>query len=645
MRLDIQSLRGYAILSVLLFHARMPFFPGGYLGVDIFFVISGFLITNLIFRQIQNKTFSFREFYFRRAKRLLPAAYTTFIFTALAATVLLTSQELVDFSHQLIGAVTFTANMVLWRQGTYFGVESDLKPLLHIWSLSIEEQYYFLLPVVLVFTPKKYWFRLIISSLILSLLVCFVFYQIQAGTAFYLFPARAWELCIGSLGVFFFRNDVVIKISRILFVPAIVTIVYVTMNPFGGMHPGADSLLACVGTLIIILSNSQQLFSNLLGKVLSWLGDMSYSLYLVHWPIFAFVNNVWMDDAQVPLSVRLFCIAISIVLGYLQYTFIEYPIHKASFKYSKKLAIVGASTSSLLIFVALILPYNNAKVNDEFIYARRGNTGLGQSCTFKGNFSALPECETTATPDIMIWGDSNAMHLVPGIDATKGEYSIIQATKYVCGPLLGVAPVGIFTGAQQTQRWAQTCLNFNDSVIEFLAKNTSVKTVILSSYFSQYLTIDKFALTMNGDGQIERVAHNHTHMARLGLEKTIQRIRALGKKVVIVAPPPAMDFDAGRCTERKLRNLPIYGKYKDCTFERGEVELKRMAVYKLLEDVSISNDVSVIKFNDALDMGGKITPFVDNQNIFIANGHLSYTGSVYLAKKMNFIQEVSRLAR
>ena len=211
MRADIQSLRGYAILIVVLFHAGLSYFPGGYLGVDIFFVISGFLITNLITKQIKEKTFSFREFYFRRAKRLLPAAYVTFVLSAVAALFLLTSQELIEFSQQLIGAVTFTANMVLWRQGTYFGVESSLKPLLHVWSLSIEEQYYFLLPAVLVVIPSRYWQRAMLFACLLSLLVCVAFYYIQTGAAFYLFPARAWELCIGSLGVGIYKKNAVIK--------------------------------------------------------------------------------------------------------------------------------------------------------------------------------------------------------------------------------------------------------------------------------------------------------------------------------------------------------------------------------------------------------------------------------------------------
>lgn len=645
MRLDIQSLRGYAILSVLLFHARMPFVPGGYLGVDIFFVISGFLITNLISKQIQDETFSFREFYFRRAKRLLPAAYTTFILTAIAATFLLTSQELVDFSRQLVGAVTFTANMVLWRQGTYFGVESDLKPLLHVWSLSIEEQYYFLLPAVLVFTPKKYWFRLVVTSLGLSLVICYIFYQIQAGAAFYLFPARAWELCIGSLGVFLFRNATVIKSSRMLLIPATVTIIYLTLKPCGGMHPGIDSLLACASTLIIILSNSQQLFSNLLGRILIWLGDMSYSLYLVHWPIFALVNNFWIDDAPVPLLVRNLCILASIILGYFQYKFIEYPIHKASFKFSRRYMVVGGMMSSVLILSALVIPYYNSKMNDEFIQARRGNTGLGQVCAFKGNFSALPECETTSTPDMMIWGDSNAMHLIPGIDATKGDHSIIQATKYVCGPLVGVAPVGIFTGAQQTQGWAETCLEFNDSVIAFLAKNDSIKTVILSSYFSQYLSTERFALTLGEGNRVEHTASKHLEMAELGMQKTIRQIRALGKKVVIVAPPPAMDFDMGRCVERVVRDLPRFGKYENCTATRKDIEEKRAVVYQFLKDVTLANDIEVIKFNEALDADGKIMTSVNGNNIFIANAHLSYFGSTYLAQKMSLVNLTVQAAR
>lgn len=645
MRADIQSLRGYAILIVLLFHAQLPHFSGGYLGVDIFFVISGFLITNLISAQIKDRTFSFREFYFRRAKRLLPATYTTFVLSAVLSSFLLTSQELYDFYEQLIGALTFTANMVLWRQGTYFSVESSLKPLLHTWSLSIEEQYYFLLPAVLVFIHNQYWLRLIFSALLLSVSACIIFYQIQAGAAFYLFPARAWELCIGSWGSRIYKNAPTIKFSRIFLFPAITTIIYLTLKPLGGMHPGIDSLLVCLCTLIIILSDFQHLFSNLLARVFAWFGDISYSLYLVHWPIFAFVYNAYLDEVEAPLLLRCFCIGISIFFACLQYKFIEYPIHKANFKFSKKLTIVGATISVGLIIAVLILQHRDAKSDAEYIYARRGNTGLGQTCAFKDSFSVLPQCETSENPDILMWGDSYTMHLVPGIDATKGSHSIIQATKYVCGPLIGVAPVGLFVGSAQTERWAQTCLEFNNSLLNYLENTKSIKTVVLSSVFIQYLSADKFSLLTMHNEIVNQDYLSHLDVAKNAMKNTINQIRALGKKIVIVAPPPDLGLDEGRCVERLERNMPRFGKLSDCTFTRTDSDNKMAPVYSFLAEVSVLNNVNVIKFDDYLDINGKIIPSVDNHNIFIANGHLSYSGSIYLAEKMGLFDQILQLAQ
>jgi peptidoglycan/LPS O-acetylase OafA/YrhL len=151
-RTDIQALRGLAVLFVVLHHAKLGFLGAGYLGVDIFFVISGFLITGIVKRGIERDDFSFREFYFRRAKRLLPAAYTTFFIGALLSAIFLDFSELNDFSTQLIGALTFTSNIVLWQQVGYFENASELKPLLHIWSLSLEEQYYLFVPAAMVFT-------------------------------------------------------------------------------------------------------------------------------------------------------------------------------------------------------------------------------------------------------------------------------------------------------------------------------------------------------------------------------------------------------------------------------------------------------------------------------------------------------------
>lgn len=221
----------------------------------------------------------------------------------------------------------------------------------------------------------------------------------------------------------------------------------------------------------------------------------------------------------------------------------------------------------------------------------------------------------------------------------------MQATKYTCGPLLEVAPVGILTGSQQTESWAKNCIDFNRSVLEFVKGNSSITTVVLSSYFSQYLEPHDYALTSGNGRFVSRSPEQHKAAALDGLGRTVSELRSLGKKVVIVAPPPAMDFDVGRCMERIARGLPNFGKYKDCAPESKDVAERRAAVHDLLASVAIKNNVSVITLNDPLDRGGKIMAADGADSIFIANAHLSNTGSIYLAKKMDLLGQVQLFAR
>ena len=173
MRRDIQFLRGIAVLVVVLYHSNIGLLSQGYLGVDIFFVISGFLITTIILKGLDNNNFIFSTFYLRRAKRLLPALYSTLFFTTLLSLPVLTNQQWLEYLEQLKGALTFTANLVLPSQTGYFESASEGKPLLHIWSLSLEEQYYFLLPISLYFIPKKFRLITILLFTFLSLVFCF----------------------------------------------------------------------------------------------------------------------------------------------------------------------------------------------------------------------------------------------------------------------------------------------------------------------------------------------------------------------------------------------------------------------------------------------------------------------------------------
>lgn len=189
LRPDIQALRGYAVLLVVLYHSGFDALRSGFLGVDVFFVISGFLITGLIVRGLDAGTFSIGTFYLRRGKRLLPAAYVTLFVTALAAPFFLIPSQLAQFREQLVGAVSFTANIVLWHQSGYFDQAAVTKPLLHFWSLAVEEQYYFFMPLTLMFVPRRWRFRVVTGLTVASLVYCFFFAAPSAR--FYLIFSRA----------------------------------------------------------------------------------------------------------------------------------------------------------------------------------------------------------------------------------------------------------------------------------------------------------------------------------------------------------------------------------------------------------------------------------------------------------------------
>jgi peptidoglycan/LPS O-acetylase OafA/YrhL len=642
LRPDIQALRGLAVLVVVLFHGRFNVMHGGYLGVDIFFVISGFLITSMVRKQIEKGSFSFADFYTRRAKRLLPAAYSTFLVTALFSVALLSSSELKAFAGQLLGAVTFTANIVLWRQGSYFGGDAELKPLLHTWSLSIEEQYYMLLPAFLFFLPRRFCVKAVILGVVASFIVCFLTALWKPAIAFYLFPTRAWELGIGSLGGLLTFSPPAVRRIRTLFWPAVAALAIIPLFPFGGVHPGLDVLIVCSAALIVILSAAQRYYANPLVRSLAFVGDFSYSLYLVHWPILAILTNLW--AGEVPLWARVAGVAAAFPLSYLQYRFVENPVRRARFRFTAPRLAATLAVSFGLALVPFAYSWSNPAV-ERYAYLRRGNTGLGQSCTFYDRFRPSPGCQSNATPTMLVWGDSYAMHLVPGIDATRGDVSIVQATKYVCGPMLGVAPVTVLTGVDQNRLWSRSCLAFNDSVLDYLRRTPSIRTVLLSSVFKQYMSPDLFdTIERDADGR-ERESGGGVETGLRHMAQTVKAIRALGRKVVVVAPPPALDWDAGRCAERRLRGLPVYGAFADCAIPLDAYVAKRRNVLEFLRRLPAEAGVEVIAFDRALYTGRGFEPIRDGQILYIANGHFSYDGSLWVARRQQLMRQIEAAAR
>lgn len=642
-RQDIQSLRGYAVLLVVLFHARLFSVPGGYFGVDVFFVISGFLMTAIIADDLDRGSFAFGTFYFRRAKRLLPALYVVLLAVALAAPLLLASRELRDLRPQLLGGLTFTANLALERQAGYFDGASELKPLLHLWSLSIEEQFYLLLPAVLWMIPAHRRF----VALSLGVALSFGYSQFLAGTsgAFYGLASRAWELLLGAVGALWMahRESVAGKTRSRLArwgVPlALAVLLLVPLRDLPFPHPGPQAALVAVATLGVLLGEAPAL-----GRLapLRWLGDRSYALYLVHWPLFALLHNAWMGPSWTRefAWARAGLVVVAVVLADLLYRAVERPIHRAPWRATRRRVLTGLGATAVVGAVAVAttrLPHEE----DTFAFERRPNVGFAPVCEHAELFEPRAECRNAEAPVLMVWGDSFAMHLVPGLLATPGGApALVQATKSQCAPLLDLAVLG---RAAAPRKEALSCLASNDTVMAYLARTPSIRTVVLSSVLAPPVRTGVALLVRSQSGRVNEVPPS-VAITLEHLERTAVAIRRLGRRVVLVGPTPSSGVDVARCAERRTIGLFTVGARPDCAIVNTGSFGLWPEVVQLLADAE-RRAVPVIRLSDGLCSASECRTMSGPWSLYRDEAHLSYRGSVEVATQLQLAERVRRDAR
>lgn len=352
-RPDIDGLRAVAVLSVLFYHLDHSLLPGGFIGVDVFFVISGYLITKLIAKELTDTSdFSFKRFYIRRVRRLFPAMCATFLFCLVLAAILFSPQHLSDFGRSLIYALLSVSNFYFWDSAGYFDAASHFKPLLHTWSLSVEEQFYLLWPltlfVVTKFRGRSLVIALIITAGALSLAINHLLFDNQLlisswfgtednqstldihATAFYLLPFRIFEFAFGAILVFVSLG----KINRVtevaLFTVGMALILYSVFYFNGTMEfPSFAALVPCLGAALIIAAGPHHQLAWLLSnRGMLGIGLISYSLYLIHWPLIVFYK--YPDVVQLRPLEMLALVSGSLLLAWLMYRFIEQPFRRPS---------------------------------------------------------------------------------------------------------------------------------------------------------------------------------------------------------------------------------------------------------------------------------------------------------------------------
>jgi peptidoglycan/LPS O-acetylase OafA/YrhL len=360
-RSEIDGLRAVAVLPVILFHTGLHWMPGGYVGVDVFFVISGFLITGILMRELEGGTFSILSFYERRARRILPALFLVMAVTAILAMVFMLPYELRDLGRSMIAVLAFISNIFFWDEANYFATAAERLPLLHTWSLSVEEQFYILFPIVL-WLFWKYWRKGLVPAMIVVSLASLVLAEVvvhrSPSTAFYLLPTRGWELLAGSLAaVYLSRRAALGRLSgEISGGVGLLAIFYSILffdeaTPF----PSVWALVPVLGTVGILIGASGQ---TLVGRILSFrpavfVGLISYSAYLWHQPLFAFAR-ITTSERNPTDQVMIGLAVLSLILAWGTWRFIEQPFRQKNLFDARQVFIYSSFGAATLAGMAAI---------------------------------------------------------------------------------------------------------------------------------------------------------------------------------------------------------------------------------------------------------------------------------------------------
>lgn len=634
-RKDIQILRAYAIILVLCQHFGVGHLPGSFLGLDVFFVISGFLVARLIEDDLAAGKFTFRKFYMRRVRRLVPASATTLALTALFAPLFLDGFEYAAFRDQLLSSLAMGTNIVLWQQTDYFGSGAHFKPLLHYWSLAVEEQFYLILPLAFVLIAARWRLALVTLASLISLALCLYLQPRSPSATFYFLPTRMWEFGLGVA--------LALAVSRGLIAPgrylagrllacAVLTILPLTVNEAN--HPGWAAIVVCLacGMLLMPGSGTMPRWT----RPLEMVGDRAYSLYLLHWPVIAFVSNVYIGP--VPRWLQLALLSAVVVMAEVQYRFVEQVFQRGLVRQRYIWVPVAAA-----VVAAGGTAWHASHDRSGAQQLRAANMGLGYGCTDAETYVPRRACATSADPQIMVWGDSLAMHLVQGLDTGGG---VAQATRWICGPMLGLAPVN----RAYSRLWGEGCLRWNHSVMDSLQPGSGPDVIVLSSLFAQYLPDGEAGWTVLAEaggqpGGAQQLLPRDRERVLVALDQTVRALRAKGKRVVLFAPPPTSGFDIGRCMARVTSGLPTVAQRGDCRFTRAEFEQRNHAVQAFLQEVQRRNIVPVIDIADAL-CGSQLC-WTRQQAVILYRDdvHLTAEGSRKLGQSMGWATLVDRVAR
>lgn len=623
-RADIDGLRALAVLPVVLYHAAVPGFPGGFVGVDIFFVISGYLICGMIDADIRSGSFSLGNFYKRRILRILPALFVMFLVTSILAYVYCLPVELDDYAKSLASAVGSISNIYFAGTAGYFDAPAETKPLLHTWSLGVEEQFYLIVPLLMLLTHRvlpKRTRLLFAAAAALSFAAALAVSYRNTTFVFYLTPFRAWELALGAL-------------LSIGFFPAPQSAFWKTACGATGMllllgaiflgSPSAPLLLmtslASVGATLVIASSERGISA--VGSLLSlrpivFIGLISYSLYLWHWPLIVFqrTDGLLLPDSS-GIAARLALVAVAIGIAFLSWKFVEMPFRSRA-KAVSKAAVFGVTSAAMASVVALCglvliaggapfrFPERVVAIGAYLAYDPSAAFRSGQ-CYLATNRQQL-DVQTcmrldSKRPNYLLVGDSHAAHLWFGLSAAMPEVNVMQATASTCRP--AAMPASLLD--------TRACPNLMQYVFnEFLLKNRVDKILLAASWKDEDIP------------------------ALIG---TLEALTSKGFDVVVLGPIVEYDSALPRLLANEiLRNRPsIASAMRTAGIRERDRTLSRIVTVK---------GATYLSVYDAVCRDGRCDEFAEGDiPLQFDAGHLTAKGSVEVGRRLS-PYFVSRLAR
>jgi peptidoglycan/LPS O-acetylase OafA/YrhL len=611
-RKEIDGLRALAVIPVILFHAGFETFSGGFIGVDVFFVISGYLITTIILEELGQNQFSLVNFYERRARRILPGLFFVMLVSLPAAYFCLLPQDIKDFSQSLVAVSFFISNIFFWSETGYFDTSAELKPLLHTWSLSVEEQFYMLFPLLLISCWKfrRYYILITLGVIfVISLSLAQWASYLKPGAAFFLLPTRGWELLLGTFAAFYLlktnhivTSKVVGEIAGWLGIALILFSVfyYSKTTPF----PGIFALVPTTGAILVILFSRQSNSSGkfLSNKLLVGIGLISFGAYLWHQPIFAFVRAYTFEQQTTELIIIL--IALSFFLGFLSFKYIEKPFRSIRKFSRKKFFISTIMASAFFISIGIVGDIKNGFPGNQSLINNAISDWQYPGELTETNIDGYYKLYKDKPLDVLFFGDSHAEQYAPlTVEIKRMGLNVGFLTGGGCPPV-----PNLFDDLHPH------CFDIFLRLNKILSIETNISQIIVSGCFNCYF-IEQSSPTSNPSdkynyyyfdekNEIEKRESGQKLFFRMGKGQTeaFESLNsflselALKYKLILIGDNPASEsFNPSIILNHKYRGDSIFFKSRYPTFSDKEFTVSReqIVIDNKLNSITPSNGVFI----------------------------------------------------